>query len=64
MCGGGHSSHRYCAGNTALVTPMMENICENIGATKADQATTYKNVGDNLNRKENIDSLELGVRQR
>jgi hypothetical protein len=31
---------QYCAGQTSAVTPMMENICGNIGVSKADQSNT------------------------
>ena len=29
---------QYCAGQTAAVSPMMENRCQNIGVSKADQS--------------------------
>lgn len=35
------SAGKYCAGQTANVSPMMENICVRIGTSKADQATQY-----------------------
>ena len=31
---------QYCAGQTASVTPMLENVCANIGVSKADQSNT------------------------
>lgn len=31
---------QYCAGQTSAVTPMMENICANIGVSKADQSNS------------------------
>ena len=31
---------QYCAGMTGNVTPMYENICSNIGVSKADQSNT------------------------
>ena len=31
---------QYCAGQTSAVTPMLENVCANIGVSKADQSNT------------------------
>ena len=31
---------QYCAGQTASVTPMYENMCANIGVSKADQSNS------------------------
>ena len=31
---------QYCAGQTSSVTPMLENICEEYGLSKADQSNT------------------------
>ena len=40
---------QYCAGQTASVTPMLENICENIGLSKADQSNTMRDEFGNMN---------------
>lgn len=47
---------KYCAGNTASVSPMMENRCDIIGITKADQSNNKKadatgnyNIGSSIN---------------
>ena len=29
---------QYCAGQTSAVSPMLENVCANIGVSKADQS--------------------------
>lgn len=39
---------QYCAGQTSSVSPMMENICQNIGASKADQTNTRKDAFGNM----------------
>ena len=40
---------QYCAGQTAAVTPFLENRCETIGTTKADQSNTMKDEFGNMN---------------
>lgn len=40
---------QYCAGQTSAVTPMMENICANIGVSKADQSNTMVDDFGNMN---------------
>jgi len=40
---------QYCAGQTSAVTPMMENICSNIGVSKADQSNTMTDAFGNMN---------------
>ena len=40
---------QYCAGQTASVTPMLENICSNIGASKADQSNSMTDAFGNMN---------------
>ena len=39
---------KYCAGQTSGVQPMLENICANIGISKADQANTQQDVVGNM----------------
>ena len=39
---------QYCAGQTASVTPMLENICEDIGMSKADQSNTRQDAFGNM----------------
>ena len=40
---------QYCAGQTASVTPMLENVCANIGVSKADQSNTMLDEFGNMN---------------
>jgi hypothetical protein len=40
---------QYCAGQMSMVSPMMENMCANIGTSKADQANTRKDTYGNMN---------------
>jgi len=40
---------QYCAGQMASVQPMMENICSNIGTSKADQSNTRSDAFGNMN---------------
>lgn len=40
---------QYCAGQMASVQPMMENICSNIGLSKADQSNTMVDDFGNMN---------------
>jgi hypothetical protein len=35
---------QYCAGQTSSVSPMLENICANIGVSKADQSNTMSDA--------------------
>merc|ERR1719424_1567737 len=40
---------QYCAGQMSVVSPMYENICADIGASKADQSNTrYDYTGLNM----------------
>lgn len=40
---------QYCAGQTAAVTPLLENKCETIGLSKADQTNTQRDDFGNMN---------------
>jgi len=40
---------QYCAGQTSAVSPMLENICANIGVSKADQSNTVTDAFGNMN---------------
>ena len=40
---------QYCAGQTSGVQPMLENICANIGISKADQSNTQVDSFGNMN---------------
>ena len=40
---------QYCAGQMAAVQPMMENVCANIGISKADQSNTMRDDFGNMN---------------
>ena len=40
---------QYCAGMTGNVSPMYENICANIGVSKADQSNTMSDAFGNAN---------------
>lgn len=40
---------QYCAGQTSGVSPMLENICTNIGISKADQSNTQVDAFGNMN---------------
>ena len=40
---------KYCAGQMASVQPMMENVCANIGISKADQSNTMVDEFGNMN---------------
>ena len=40
---------QYCAGQTSGVQPMLENICANIGISKADQSNTQVDAFGNMN---------------
>mmetsp|Transcript_135 Transcript_135/g.486 ORF Transcript_135/g.486 Transcript_135/m.486 type:complete len:144 (-) Transcript_135:708-1139(-) len=40
---------QYCAGQMSMVSPMMENMCANIGTSKADQANTKLDSYGNMN---------------
>jgi len=40
---------QYCAGQTASVTPLLENKCEIIGISKADQTNTQRDEFGNMN---------------
>jgi hypothetical protein len=40
---------QYCAGQTASVSPMMENRCQNIGVSKADQSNAMADSYGNMN---------------
>ena len=40
---------KYCAGQMASVQPMMENVCANIGISKADQSNTMVDDFGNMN---------------
>eukprot|EP00308_Calcidiscus_leptoporus_P023421 CAMPEP_0119353650 /NCGR_PEP_ID=MMETSP1334-20130426/2762_1 /TAXON_ID=127549 /ORGANISM="Calcidiscus leptoporus, Strain RCC1130" /LENGTH=154 /DNA_ID=CAMNT_0007366981 /DNA_START=117 /DNA_END=581 /DNA_ORIENTATION=- len=40
---------QYCAGQMSNVQPMMENICETIGLSKADQSNTLPDEFGNMN---------------
>lgn len=40
---------QYCAGQMAAVQPMMENVCANIGISKADQSNTMRDEFGNMN---------------
>ena len=39
---------QYCAGQTSGVQPMLENICSNIGISKADQSNTMADTFGNM----------------
>ena len=39
---------QYCAGQTSGVQPMLENICANIGVSKADQSNTRQDTFGNM----------------
>lgn len=39
---------QYCAGQTSGVQPMLENICSNIGISKADQSNTRVDTFGNM----------------
>jgi hypothetical protein len=40
---------QYCAGQTASVSPFLENICAEIGVSKADQSNTMVDSFGNMN---------------
>ena len=40
---------QYCAGQTAAVTPLLENKCDTIGLSKADQTNTQRDDFGNMN---------------
>jgi len=40
---------QYCAGQTSAVSPFLENICSNIGVSKADQSNTMSDDFGNMN---------------
>ena len=40
---------QYCAGQTASVSPLLENKCETIGISKADQSNTRIDDFGNMN---------------
>jgi hypothetical protein len=40
---------QYCAGQTASVSPFLENRCDEIGMTKADQSNTMVDEFGNMN---------------
>mmetsp|Transcript_64161 Transcript_64161/g.169532 ORF Transcript_64161/g.169532 Transcript_64161/m.169532 type:complete len:133 (+) Transcript_64161:147-545(+) len=56
---------QYCAGQMASVQPMMENICANIGISKADQSNTRVDTFGNMNigqySLDNFSELEAQV---
>lgn len=39
---------QYCAGQTSSVTPLLENKCETIGLSKADQTNTQRDEFGNM----------------
>uniref|UniRef100_A0A6T0DSM7 Uncharacterized protein n=2 Tax=Chrysotila carterae TaxID=13221 RepID=A0A6T0DSM7_CHRCT len=49
---------QYCAGQMGTVQPMMENICENIGLSKADQSNTLPDAYGNMNVGAYAEKLE------
>lgn len=53
---------QYCAGQMASVQPMMENICANIGISKADQSNTRVDAFGNMNVGQySLDELETTI---
>jgi len=40
---------QYCAGQTSSVSPFLENVCGNIGVSKADQSNTISDNYGNMN---------------
>jgi hypothetical protein len=49
---------QYCAGQMSNVQPMMENICSNIGLSKADQSNTRKDEFGNMNVGAYVEQLD------
>lgn len=48
---------KFCAGQTANVSPMMENLCVRIGTSKADRATqVIDEFGSAQQRNRNVDA--------
>lgn len=49
---------QYCAGQTSGVQPMLENICANIGISKADQSNSQVDQFGNMAIGENLQSAD------
>lgn len=49
---------QYCAGQMSNVQPMMENICSNIGLSKADQSNTRPDDFGNMNVGAFVEKLD------